>query len=229
MKAIIHTPTNKLENSIEFYSLLGFTDVSSDGTTLFSDGQVLIEINPDRYARAGVKLIKDDWSEVAANLEQIAPIFSIDQGYILSDGTGTWIYLIENKSFTHIDYSTCGKSIIGTYAGLSLETISIPHTMKVWEVLGFTQSMGSPDQGWLSMSHPDGPGISLMNPNACPHLFFNPSLTYFNGKDNPKIISEIRKRDIPIAEEVTHFNKEGIVDNVILRDPGGYGFFIFND
>jgi hypothetical protein len=68
-----------------------------------------------------------------------------------------------------------------------------------------------------------------MKPQTCPHLFFNPSLNFFNGEDNISIISKIRSLDIPITEEITHFNKENKVDNIIIRDPGGYGFFLFND
>ncbi|MFK8104239.1 MAG: hypothetical protein AB8G15_17055 [Saprospiraceae bacterium] len=64
---------------------------------------------------------------------------------------------------------------------------------------------------------------------ACPHLFFNPSLSYFNGKENLAIITELRARKIPLTEEITFFNPEGIVDNVIVRDPGGLGFFVFSD
>jgi len=71
--------------------------------------------------------------------------------------------------------------------------------------------------------------VSFMQPNSCPHLFFNPSMTYFNGKNNLPIIAKIREAGIPITEEITHFNQEGIVDNIIIRDPGGYGFFIFSD
>lgn len=48
-------------------------------------------------------------------------------------------------------------------------------------------------------------------------------------KSNLAIIQKIRDLQIPITEEITHFNKEGIVDNIIIRDPGGLGFFIFND
>ena len=54
-------------------------------------------------------------------------------------------------------------------------------------------------------------------------------MTYFNGQKNLAIIEEIRELNIPIAEEITYFNSEGTVDNIIIRDPGGYGFFIFND
>jgi hypothetical protein len=69
-----------------------------------------------------------------------------------------------------------------------------------------------------------------MKPFSCPHLFFNPSLTFFNGKENnPKVIQKIRDLNIPITQEITAFNEEGLVDNIIIRDPGGLGFFVFND
>ena len=60
-------------------------------------------------------------------------------------------------------------------------------------------------------------------------MAYNPSLTYFNGGKNLPVNAAIREAGIPITEEITHFNEDGIVDNVILRDPGGYGFYIFND
>ena len=44
-----------------------------------------------------------------------------------------------------------------------------------------------------------------------------------DGKDHSPLLSNI------CIWKITQFNKEGIVDNVIIRDPGGYGFFIFND
>lgn len=46
---------------------------------------------------------------------------------------------------------------------------------------------------------------------------------------NLAVIKKIRELNIPIVEEISTFNKEGIVDNIIIRDPGGYGFFIFSD
>ena len=54
-------------------------------------------------------------------------------------------------------------------------------------------------------------------------------MTYFNGGNNLAVIQDIREAGIPITEEITQFNDRGEVDNVIIRDPGGYGFFIFND
>ena len=119
---------------------------------------------------------------------------------------------------------------MGSYAGISLETPNIKQSMQLWKALGFEVSMGGIDQGWVALSNSTGDAISLMQPMSCPHLFFNPSLTYFNGKTvNPIIIQKIRDLNIPITEEITVFNKDGIADNIIIREPGGYGFFIFND
>jgi hypothetical protein len=64
---------------------------------------------------------------------------------------------------------------------------------------------------------------------SSPHLFFNPSLTYFNGKNNLAVIESLRESGIPLAQEITHFNDKGIVDNVILQDAGGLGIFVFSD
>jgi len=97
------------------------------------------------------------------------------------------------------------------------------------ELLPLVQTMGGVEQGWIGLTNDSSFNISIMNALACPHVFFNPSLSYFNGKNNLDIIAKIRAKEIPIAEEVTVFNKEGIVDNIILRDPGGFGFFIFSD
>jgi len=44
-----------------------------------------------------------------------------------------------------------------------------------------------------------------------------------------QIISKLRKLKVPIAEEVVVFNPKGEVDNLVLRDPGGLGIFVFND
>ena len=74
-----------------------------------------------------------------------------------------------------------------------------------------------------------GDSISLLQAQQCPHLLFNPSLTYFNGFHNLEIIESIKKHNIEITEKVTEFNSKGEVDNIILRDSGGLGFFIFND
>ena len=229
MNTLIQTPTNKLENSLDFYTRLGFRKVPDSTAHLVSDGQCLIEINPDRYARAGIKLYKTTWEKEMDRLNAITNVHAIEGGFLLSDPSGVRIYLLHDAPELKIDLSDFPPSILGNYAGLSLESTDIKKSVAIWELLGFSKSMGAIDQGWISYTNQDGMTVSFMAPNTCPHLFFNPSLTYFNGTKNLEIIQKIRDAGIPITEEITHFNKEGIVDNIIIRDPGGYGFFVFND
>lgn len=229
MKTIIQTPTNNIEESLNFYSKLKFGTLTHKNLILVTDGKAVIQINPDRFARAGVKFYSKDWKEAVDQLEKLTPVVKTEEGYLLSDPSGTWIYLVENEEITNAQINSIKPSVLGNFAGISLEVISIKKALEIWNLLGFSHSMGSADQGWVSLANEDGMAISLMKPLTCPHLFFNPSLTYFNGGNNLAVIENIRKLGIPITEEITHFNKDGIVDNIIIRDPGGFGFFVFND
>jgi hypothetical protein len=227
METVIQTPTPKLEQSRDFYTRLGFADLSYGDKHYFADGKVLLEINPNRFARAGLKLYRDSWTEEVAALHKITAVQKTEEGYLLADPSGTWIYLLEDQ--LELDLKSAPPSALGEIAGMSLETLDMPKSAEILTVLGFQQTIGSPEQGWVVYANADGLGVSLMKPHACPHLFFNPSLTYFNGGKNLPVIANIRARGIAITEEITLFNEEGIVDNVIIRDPGGLGFFVFND
>ena len=229
VNTIIHTPTPKLKESLSFYQRLGFSILSEAPSLLLSDGQFLLEINPDRYARAGIKLVRESWGEVVAKLEKHTTVSKIDGGFLLGDPSGVSIYLIEKENPVTLSLSGISPAILGTFAGISLESNDLSRSIGIWELLGFEKTMGSLEQGWVAYKNEDEMTLSFMRPNTCPHLFFNPSLTYFNGKENLAIIQKIRDAGIPITEEITHFNQEGIIDNIIIRDPGGYGFFIFND
>jgi hypothetical protein len=229
MTTTIQTPTSNLGNSLDFYSRLGFSKLISNGRHLFTDGKAIIEIAPERYARAGVLMFRDSWQETVSELEKITELLKIEGGYLFSDPSGCWVYLMQTEEIQDFDLSGFAPSVLENYAGLSLEVVAIEISVHIWGILGFSITMGKPEQGWVVMKNEEGFGISLMKPMSCPHLFFNPSLTYFNGAKNPEIIQEINDLDIPITEEITHFNKQGIVDNIIIRDPGGLGFFLFSD
>ena len=228
MKAVLQTPTPNVKSTTDFYSTIGFTQLSKS-PLLVSDNKVVIEINENRFARAGVKLFDISWNLIIEQLKDICIIHKIKNGYMLSTPSNTWIYLIESEESPQYDLSKLKPSILGSNAGLSLETPNIELSMQIWKTVGFSNQQGSLDQGWIALANSEGFTISLMQPNTCPHLFFNPSLTYFNGKENLSIIEKIRSLNIPITEEITHFNKEGTVDNIIIRDPGGLGFFLFSD
>ncbi|HAA14284.1 MAG TPA: hypothetical protein DCE41_22355 [Cytophagales bacterium] len=224
------TPTPNLEQSVAFYESLDFQVVHSGGEfAVVTDGKAVIEINPDRFTRAGVRFYGADVEALTEALSPLVKVHTTEKGALLADPTGTWIYLEEAQPRLLIPSSENSTSVLGNFVGISLETTDMDRTVKVWEALGFSHSSGAIDQGWITLTHPDGLGVSVMPHNACPHLFFNPSLTYFNSGKNPEVIAEVRKRQIPITEEITHFNPKGEVDNIIIRDPGGYGFFVFND
>ncbi len=226
MNTIIQTPTPNLNRSLAFYEQLGFTAL--ENSNCVTDGQVAVFINPDRFARAGIRLYRNNWSDTIPKLKLHGPVIETEQGYLLSDASGTWIYLIAGQSDLS-NINTSSPSILGNYAGVSLEVIDMESALPLWQRLGFERAAGGVESGWLTLKNEAGFAISLMKPLNCPHLFFNPSLTYFNGGQNPAIISAIRARAIPITEEITIFNDRNEVDNIIIRDPGGLGFFIFND
>ena len=229
MQAIAQTPTNKLENSIDFYQKLGFKKIDDTGAVLFTDGQLIIEINPERSARAGIKLFKSSWAVEVEKLRSLAAVNTIPNGYLLSDASGVWIYLIEGEPAWKAETAEKSFSALGNFSGVTLETTDMKRSADIYKALGFTIAYGDESKPYMGLSWADF-SISLMKPNICPHLFFNPSFSYFNGKEgNPQVIAKVRELKIPIAEEITHFNKEGNVDNIIIRDPGGYGFFLFND
>jgi len=229
MKALIQTPTPNLDSSLDFYKKLNFKILSEQNPTIVTDGKALLEINPDRSARAGVKLYAKNWSSKVEELKTSSHIEKTENGYLLATPSGCWLYLIDGEA--PIDFEPAEKSygVIGTHYGLSLETTNFKGSVDFWESLDFNVVMGGVDKGFIVLFHNSGFGVSLMKHGSCPHLFFNPSISYFNSGKNPEIIAKIRDLNIPITEEITAFNKEGIVDNIIIRDPGGLGFFVFND
>jgi predicted enzyme related to lactoylglutathione lyase len=226
MKTIIHTATPDIEKSKDFYAKLGYNQISEE-PVLFTDGKFIVEINPDRFARPGLKMFSDDWSTVTTELAKITHVLESGDGFVACDPNGVWLYLVNEN----VEQETAGESFgkTGNFSGVSIEAVDIEKTTSFWNAAGFTQSSGDISQGWAVYSNGSGIDVSIMTANMCPHLFFNPGLTFFNSGNNVENIEQLRDAGIPITEEITHFNKEGIVDNVIINDPGGLGFFIFND
>lgn len=229
MEFRVQTPTPRLEESRNYYTKLGFTELSKTNPILFSDGKVTIELDPSPYARPGLQLLKPSWKNLVASLQTDYPIYELDNGYLAGAPSGVWVYLIETAIGSDSTPDVATPSILGNYGGISIETIAMDTSTRFWKLLGFTNQTGAVSQGWITLTNASDVSISLMQPNSCPHRFTNPSLTYFNGKENLAIIEKIRAKGIPIAEEITFFNTEGIVDNIVLQDPGGLGCFVFND
>jgi len=229
MKAIIKTPTPDIKRSLEFYQALEYVIINESSPTLISDGKVVIEIDPDRYARAGITFFKDSWKETIDLLNNTTSIIEKDSILITTDPSGVAVYMKESVELPVFQLPDNHVAIPGSFSGLSIESLHFESSLTFWEVFGYQINMGSKEDGWVAMTNDTDIGIGIMRYKICPHLFFNPSYTYFNGKENLKVIENIRKSGVDITEEITHFNKEGIVDNIIIRDPGGFGYFIFSD
>lgn len=225
--ASVVSPGHNLNQSKDFYTSLDFSiSVTTDGF-IASANELIISVEKNVHIRPGIRLYQVDWSQKVNALAEHTIVHKTEDGHILGDGNGNTIYLstAEKPSFV----SKEENSSLGGYAGLSIESLHFARSIKIYEALGFEIVQGSPESSWLVMVNKDKLGVSLMKHNTCPHLFFNPSLTFFNGGKNMPVIEKIRSAGIPIAEEITVFNEEGIVDNVIIRDPGGLGMFVFND
>lgn len=228
MTGFFQTVTPNLQESIEFFLRLEFKQDDNLPQVFHESGQVIF-INDERTARPGLRFYSKSWTEVISEIKKLSQVHQIENGYAFADPSNSWIYLIESEAPVIQQPSSQPKSILGNFAGLSLESGNIQKSLKIYQTLGFNITMGGLDQGWISLENDLKMGLGLMVPNNCPHLFFNPSFSYFNGGKNDEIIPLIRKKDIKITEEITIFNKDNKVDNIILRDPGGFGFFIFND
>lgn len=230
MNCHVVTTTPAIDVSIEFYTKLGFSSSNCGKSTYIHGGKAIIEIEENRKFRAGVKLYKENWDSEKSRIEGSFSILKLEDGDAIELPGGTWIYLLRGtESPTTSVTVSDDNTVLGNYYGLSFETIEIQRSIALWNILGFEISMGSVDTGWVGMSNNDGFSISIMKALSCPHLFFNPSISYFNGVDNMAVISKIREINIPIIEEITVFNDQNIVDNIIIRDPGGLGFFVFSD
>ena len=224
------SPTPSLAKSIDFYTRLGFKNISAlADKPVFTDGSAIIEIDANRHARAGVRLYSNDFSTQVKELEKLTTITEQDGAYIFQEPAGSWVYLQPGVPHFSKGDAEIPKSLAGNFMGVGFEVFNITIAIKIWEVLGFKITMGSAEQGWISLGDNHENSLSLMLPYKCPHLFFNPSFTYFNGKENEAAIRSIMEAGIELTEEITYFNKEGLVDNIIIRDPGGFGFFIFSD
>jgi hypothetical protein len=223
----VKTPANDVGNSSGFYTKLGFHS-QPDNPLTFTDGQAVIEIDTVKTARAGFNFYKTSWAAEVELLKSTATVMKTKTGYKLCDPSGVWIYLIESdrKLPPAADSS---YSVLGKYQGATIESGNVQASYALYSTLGLQKVKGAAEKGFVILSDGKGFSVAILKAGLSPHLFFNPSLTYFNGKRNLAIIGNIKATGTPITQEINWFNKEGVVDNIIIRDPGGYGFFIFSD
>lgn len=225
--SLIQTPvTHNPDSTSDFYKRLGFEEITNGDDQYFTDGLAVIAVNPDRKARTAVRLFGSNWESCLDKLREVVEVHEDSGTYICSDPSGVRVHLEPENEF-----EVAGQPIssLGKFAGLSIETTEFSRCLQFWQALGYEASCGDPAHGWVGLEKKGSVGISIMKFGACPHLFFSPGLTYFNSGRNLENIAHIREAGIEITEEISCFNPDSVVDNVVIRDPGGTSFFVFND
>lgn len=210
--------------SAEFLSRAGFEPLAGhDG--LMSDGAALLQVDGARSARTGVRVWKEALPESVDGWLAQRGAVRFDGGSLLVAPSGTRVEVMDGVG-PESPPSGRGR-VLGNYAGLSIEAVDLGRSLDFWSsLLGAEVASGSPDQGWVSLRREGLGEISLMAPFICPHSFANPSLTYFNGAENPSILEDLGRRGVPFFERV---GEDEPAVNAVLREPGGVGFFVFND
>jgi catechol 2,3-dioxygenase-like lactoylglutathione lyase family enzyme len=226
---ILNIPSPDISKSIAFFQELGFETQQAGKQFLVADAQCQFLIDPAPSARAGWTFYLEDWNILFENDFPKKELKKFGDDFVISDGNGVYLRFSKSQMPAWEGSSPTRPSLLGSYAGVSQEVFDLQASLDFYAKWGFKVEQGGSTQGWASLRHSNGQGLSLMAYGSCPHLFFNPSLTYFNGKNNLAVIESLRESGIPLAQEITHFNDKGIVDNVILQDAGGLGIFVFSD
>ena len=68
----------------------------SETRLLFTVGIAGIQVNPDRYAHAGIKLSMDTWAAIISKIKKSTACMETTDGYLCSDSSGMRYYLIES-------------------------------------------------------------------------------------------------------------------------------------
>ena len=203
---LLESPLIKKEESITFYTKLGFDVDYTNGVYLAKENRFGIVLNPDKNSSVALRIYG----------RKKTTSFVSPSGVLIRLFNHECPFALGEKS-----------SILGNYSGISLETNSLRDSFLFWQELGFEGNY-SPSPGWIELSN-KGQQLSIQKAKLCPHVFHNPSVSFFNGQKNKKIIHKIKQVELPIEEEVRFSSQEEVAQNIILKDPGGIGFFIFND
>lgn len=230
MKMITVTPAVDISLSIEFYEKAGFLKIDADDAVVFADSNNYMVLDNSASTRPALKFFEIDLAKWKSKNPSSPFIIQSNEALRTIDPSGVHIILTTDKAPTWLKGSSDHKSIFGNFAGISIEAVAFKKTVLFYESIGYKITNGKVENNsYVVLEKEAAVSISIMAYGSCPHQFYNPSLTYFNSGQNAPIIQKVKENGLRIAEEITVFNKEGIVDNIIVRGPGDWGFFIFND
>jgi len=160
---LLESPLLEKDKSIAFYTKLGFEISREKDIYIAKESRFIILLNP------------------ATTSQPTLHVYGAKETKSFFGPSGTLIHLNKEKC----PYTLGQKqSILGNYYGVSLETASLQDSYSLWRKLGFKGTY-SPTPGWIELNKA-GQHLSIQQSNQCPHLFFNPSLTFFNGQKTRK-------------------------------------------
>lgn len=220
------------EESLAHYRRLKYHEKQlGDQEWLFFDRMSCFILSAQRDARHGLRIYADDPTALRQLLDQITTTYDKKDGFCCMDPSGVYQHTTNEQLPTVPDQSAITNSLCGKNYGLGIESGRLAQSVEHYELLGYKAEKALEENTmYYTMTHPTGPPITLYRPTICPHAFYSPSYTFFNGKEgNKKVIANLREAGTQIRQEITWFNDAGDVDNIIISDPGGFHSFIFND
>ena len=151
MTVIVQSPTPNIDLSKQFYEKLDFTIAKTQNGFKALAKNLIIEVNSDRLARAGLKLIGTNWDDFLTQNDLQAKASKTSTGHLLTSPAGCCVYL-EESTQTGEKVATVQKPILGTFAGLSLETNQILESISFLGEIWF-QTNGRKYRSRLGFNH----------------------------------------------------------------------------
>lgn len=229
-KVIINSAAQNINRVSAFYDKIGFKNALNNQIYV-TDNQSVIKLNSSNSTRVCIELYTDNSPKIRELL--MPSIFEKDSSYVTSDPNGVLIDVFDIADYPNLTFpDNSDTSLLGNYAGIGIETLKMKESVDFYVMLGYNspgELNGS--ESYLTLQNDELPPLTLFKMGMCPHSFYNPSLTFFNGKEqNPILIKKMKELGITFTEEVTVFSKDSTqLENVIVEDGGGLHFFVFND
>jgi len=221
--AFITLYTTNASAAEKFLDILGFRVIESDETsTLLTDGNLYFDLRRSKQNTTMVSYCVNDIGnavEMAQNLEiEIAEMSP--HHVIMREPNGLLILLAGPGVISLREFDRNPMSIAGTLYEVSVETSDMERSIAWWQNVGF--KVLTRQQTWCTLD--DGNlKIGLYEKGSCPHLFRNPSITYFEP-DMAERIATLKGRGLTFAQEEGEIGMKG---HAIAESPDGQYFFLF--
>jgi hypothetical protein len=208
----------------QFLGTLGFSTIASDDeSTLLTDGNLYFDLRRAEKNKTMLSYCVHDVTnavEMAQNLE-IDIVEKSPHHVIVREPNGLLILLAGPDVVSLRDFEKKPSSLCGTFYEASLETNDVDRSIVWWQNVGF--KVTAHKDTWCTLD--DGKiMIGLYKKGNCPHLFRNPSLTYFEP-DMGERIAELKKEGIQFLQEEKEIGMKG---HAIAESPDGQYFFLFS-